>query len=208
MVLVSRPGEIELGESGPPDSETGHSGGANQKAKIDWNYAIGSKEVTVAQYLKFRGRKEDFKLLGPTTDRPILHISWYDAAAYCNWLSEREGLPKEQWCYLPNEKGQYADGMRLAPDILKRKGYRLPTKAEWEYACRAGTRTSWCCGRTRDLLLHYAWVSNNSLSLTHPVGQLKPNAFGLFDMHGNASEWCQDGDLVGLERKEQEQFKE
>jgi formylglycine-generating enzyme required for sulfatase activity len=162
------------------------------KVKIDWQFAIASKEVTVAQFLKFRQGREDFKERAPTPDCPVLMVSWFDAAAYCNWLSAQEGIPNEQWCYLPNEKGEYADGMKLAPDVIKRNGYRLPTEAEWEYACRAGTRTEWFCGATDELVLRYAWVSNNALGRSHPVGLLKPNELGLFDMHGNAWEWCQD----------------
>jgi formylglycine-generating enzyme required for sulfatase activity len=120
-------------------------------------------------------------------------VSWYEAAAYCNWLSEQDGIPKAQWCYLPNEHGEYAEGMRIVPDALSRSGYRLPTAAEWEYACRAGGATTWSPGEAQDLLPKYAWHVSNSWSQLHPVGTLRPNNWGLFDMHGNAWEWCQDG---------------
>jgi formylglycine-generating enzyme required for sulfatase activity len=126
-------------------------------------------------------------------------------------LSEQEGIPKEQWCYLPNEKGAYDEGMKLAPDIVTRTGYRLPTEAESECACRAGTRTPWSCGATEDLLLRCGWVSNNALERSHPIGQLKPDELGLFDRHGNAWEWCQDRkkDLrFDQEQKDQEKYKD
>jgi formylglycine-generating enzyme required for sulfatase activity len=78
----------------------------------------------------------------------------------------------------------------MKPDYLKRTGYRLPTEAEWEYACRAGSKGSRPHGVSNDLLLHYAWDVRNALARTWPVGHKKPNDFGLFDMHGNAAEWC------------------
>jgi len=75
---------------------------------------------------------------------------------------------------------------------LDRLGYRLPTAAEWEYACRAGASTSRHFGDREGMLLHYAWYNANSQDRTWPVGLLKPNDFGLFDLYGNAAEWCQD----------------
>src|SRR5262249_9010213 len=123
-------------------------------------------------------------------------VSWYDATAYCNWLSERDGIPKEQWCYVPNDKGEYAEGMSMAPNFLSRSGYRLPTGNEWEYACRAGSFTYWSVGEAEDLLPKYSWGVVNSHSYSHPVGALRPNDLGLFDMHGNAWEWCQDREGV------------
>jgi formylglycine-generating enzyme required for sulfatase activity len=117
-------------------------------------------------------------------------------------LSKQEGIPENQWCYLRNDKGEYAEGMRLAPDYLKRTGYRLPSEAEWECACRAGAVTSRYYGETEELLGKYAWYTKNSQGRGMLPGSpghlgvrgncLKPNDLGLFDMLGNGMEWCQE----------------
>ncbi len=122
----------------------------------------------------------------------MIGFTWYMAAHYCNWLSEQEGLPKDQWCYLPNEAGAYAEGMSIPADVLERTGYRLPTEAEWEYACRAGAVTSRYYGHSIDLLDAYAWYQANSKEHAWTCGSLLPNDLGLFDMLGNEFEWVQD----------------
>jgi formylglycine-generating enzyme required for sulfatase activity len=158
---------------------------------VDHSFALAAREVTLKEFRRFRPKEGSAGSFGPTDDCPVSGLTWYDAVAYCNWLSAQEGIPKDQWCYLPNDKGQYAEGNKVPPDFLRRTGYRLPTGEEWEYACQAGSRTQWSMGWAQDLLPRYAWFALNSLGRMHPVGSLRPNDWGLFDMHGNGFEWCQ-----------------
>src|SRR6202043_366575 len=102
------------------------------------NYAIAAKEVTVEQFLRFRNDHAYAKHSTPTLDCPVNMVTWYDAVAYCNWLSDQEGLER---CYEPNAQGAYAAGMKMKANYLQLTGYRLPTEAEWEYACRAQALT-------------------------------------------------------------------
>ena len=105
--------------------------------------------------------------------------SWYDAAAYCNWLSRKEHLPE---CYEPNEQGQYAQGMRIKADALKSTGYRLPTEAEGSTQPAPGHDQPALRSRGR-LLGRYAWYRGQQ-NRAWPVGSLQPNDLGLFDMLG------------------------
>ena len=181
MMVVLKPGEFWMGK-----------GQERHRVRIGRNFAIASKEVTVEQFLRFRKEHPYGKQFTSTDDCPVNMVSWYDAAAYCNWLSGQEGIPKNQWCYEANKEGKYADGMKMAPNYLQRAGYRLPTEAEWEFSCRAGSEAEYSMGESADLVDKYGWFNHNSLDKSHPVGSLKSNDLGLFDMHGNAWEWCQD----------------
>ncbi len=159
--------------------------------RIGRTFAIAAHEVTVEQFLAFRDSHDYSKQYSREADAPANRVTWYQAAEYCNWLSKEEDIPEDQWCYDPSQP--FADGMRLPADYLRRKGYRLPTEAEWEFACRAMGTTARPYGETTALLETYAWYTKNSQDRWMlPVGSLPPNDFGLFDMLGNAFEWCQD----------------
>jgi len=166
-------------------------GTESHRQRIGRSFALASKEVTVEQFLRYRKDHQFDKRFAPTGDCPVNNVTWYDAAAYCNWLSEQEGIAKDQWCYEPNKDGKYAEEMKMAPHYLQRTGYRLPTEAEWEYACRAGAGTGYSFGEADDLLGKYGWYFANSPNRMQAVGMLRPNDHGLFDMHGNAWEWTQ-----------------
>jgi hypothetical protein len=162
----------------------------SKKVTLTHRFAVSTHEVTVAQFQKFRSDHKHLAQYAPKPDCPVNGVSWYDAVAYCNWLSKQEGIPKDQWCYERNDKGEYAEGMKIPADYLERSGYRLPTDEEWKFVCRANSTSSYGFGEPSELLASYAWYLDNSKNLSWPVGTRLPNALGMFDMHGNAYEWC------------------
>jgi formylglycine-generating enzyme required for sulfatase activity len=153
----------------------------------------------VAEFQRFLKDRPDvehryMKRYSPEAAGPIISVTWYAAAQYCNWLSEKEGIAESEWCYPKHEA--IKDGMRMPGDFLKRTGYRLPTEAEWEYACRAGAGTSRSYGSSVELLPRYAWYLGNARDRSWPVGQKRPNDLGLFDLHGNVWNWVADPGYV------------
>jgi formylglycine-generating enzyme required for sulfatase activity len=188
FILVDRPVHSPAGDK---HSLMGAKRGPN-RATSAYRFAIATHEVTVSQFMTFTGTYVQIRRYAPEPDCPATTITWFQAAAYCNWLSRQEGIPKEEWCYEPNEKGDYAAGMKIPANFLKRTGYRLPTEIEWQDVCEANADTSFSFGEPLELLQRYGWYQDNSHSRTWPVGSLRPNALGVFDMHGNVGEWCQD----------------
>ncbi|MDB5350574.1 MAG: pknB 29 [Planctomycetota bacterium] len=149
------------------------SEGPEHEVEITQPFYMGMTEVTIGQFRQFIEANPKYVLgddIWNTSGRfhsennPVVQVSWQDAFDFCKWLSEKEG-----------------------------REYRLPTEAEWEYCCRAGrSGMRYCYGNDDAELEKYAWFSNNSGGGTHPVGKKLPNAWGLYDMYGNAFELCQD----------------
>jgi formylglycine-generating enzyme required for sulfatase activity len=192
QTMVILPGPIEF-LMGSPSTEAGRFDDEQlHRRRIGRTFAIAAKPVTVEQFRRLLKGYPYHRQYAPTVDCPMPNLRWYGAAMYCNLLSKEEGLPEKEWCYQPNKDGQYEDGMKLAPNYLQRTGYRLPTEAEWEYACRAGAVTSRSYGDSEQLLGKYGCHMATSGSRGWPVASLKPNDWGLFDMHGNVMNWCQD----------------
>jgi formylglycine-generating enzyme required for sulfatase activity len=136
---------------------------------VSQDFWLGRYEVTQGEYAAVIGKNPSY-FQGPT-NCPVEKVSEVDAAAYCAALSKRE-----------------RDAGHLPPGYE----YRLPSEAEWEYACRAGTTNRFSFGDDPAQAPEYAWTSENSDAKTHPVGQKRPNPWGLYDMHGNVWEWCAD----------------
>ena len=206
MVVISS-AEFTMGS---PLSERGRAvAEIPHRVRIPRAYAVATTEVTNEQFARFLSAVPDygarwkrattarfgdpprFARYSRTPDSPQVGVSWYDAARYCNWLSELAGIPRDEWVY--PEKIEPEQGLELPANYLHRTGYRLPTEAEWEYAARAGTTTSWHFGNDERELPQYGWYDGNTnKERMHPVAQLRPNQWGLFDMLGNAWEWTFD----------------
>ncbi len=184
--VITTPGGFEMVLIPAGRFRMGSTSGEDDEAPVHevWidAFLMDRYEITQKQWARLAGQSEwlagdpsHFK--GPK--RPVEMISWDLAALYCNVRSRDEGL---QPCY--DEETGACD--------FEANGYRLPTEAEWEYACRAGSESEYHFGPDPRLLKQYAWYAENSSKKTQPVGGKKPNAWGLFDMHGNVAEWSGD----------------
>lgn len=222
FVIVRGPIEFQMGAASGELSRRPAPDSADEPqhtVRIARSFAIATKEVTVGDFQRFLDANPDVRRrhtypdnpgrmaevlarMSPDPDSPRVAVTWYEAAMYCNWLSLRDGLPQSEWVY-PSSFEQFKEGMELPGNYLQRRGYRLPTEAEWELAARAGSTTARFYGNGDELLEEYAWYSKNpprsrsdapdpaDPQRTWPVGQLKPNDLGLFDMYGNVWEWTQ-----------------
>jgi formylglycine-generating enzyme required for sulfatase activity len=172
------PGTFTMG-SPASEQDRDSDEGPQTQVTITRGFWLGRYEVTQAEYQAVIGANPSY--FTGDASRPVEQVSWNDATNYCGKLTEQE---------------------RAAGRLPAGWAYRLPTEAEWEYACRAGTTTrfSWGDDPGYSQLGNYAWYGANSGSQTHPVGQKQPNPWGLYDMPGNVWEWCWDwyrGSLPG-----------
>ncbi|MFZ2955884.1 MAG: SUMF1/EgtB/PvdO family nonheme iron enzyme [Candidatus Ozemobacteraceae bacterium] len=175
-------------------------GGGNEKpvhkVEIAEPFYMGIFQITQGQYEKIMGNNpSNFKdTNNKGINRPVEQVSWYDAVEFCNALSLQQKL---QPCYVidkskkdPNNQNSNDSFKWLVTCDFTKSGFRLPTEAEWEYSCRAGTKTEYYWGDA--INDEYCWYGKNSGDTTHDVGTRKPNPWGLYDMSGNVFEWCFD----------------
>ncbi|HEV3021165.1 MAG TPA: formylglycine-generating enzyme family protein, partial [Pirellulales bacterium] len=204
--VVFPAGEYLVGSA--PDEIDRQANEARHTVKLTRPIAVSDREITWEQFDSFDDRfhhdsyEKQFSQRLAAED-PAFGVSWYEAVAYCRWLTKCAGMAEDDQAYadpksldggqFPADPDPAAQGAPLNwPVNLQKRGFRLPTEAEWETVCRSGTNTAYSFGNDAQLLPRYGWFVENSEKRSQAVGRLRPNVRGLFDIQGNLVEWCHD----------------
>ena len=184
--------------------------GRNNRQRIDVHedFWICDREVSIAQFKQFVQDRDYDGLkarkwavaFGATDqlareDYPMQKVSWFHAVMFCNWLSHKHGLDKRFYRIVPQKGKSNASPHFIVTRERHGQGFRLPTKDEWEYACRAGTTSDYSCGNNNEVLMDYAVFAAIGPA---PCASRMCNPWGIFDMHGNVAEWCWDSRRLKL----------